>query len=273
MQLKTGDSRAAPSSVYHIGSAGWSIPTARAADFSGDGTHLERYARRLSAVEINSCFYRSHRPETYARWASHVPSHFRFAVKAPKQITHEQRLRGCSALVERFAAETASLGEQLGPWLIQLPPSLTFDDQQAGTFLETLRRYYSGDVAWEPRHETWFTPAAERLLTAYRVARVAADPAVTPAAVEPGGWPGLVYYRLHGSPRKYYSAYSDDDVSTLASKLVHDAAVSRTTWCIFDNTALGAALENALQMADRLNAAALVASSGRSGERGALASW
>ncbi|HWP34406.1 MAG TPA: DUF72 domain-containing protein, partial [Thermodesulfobacteriota bacterium] len=57
-----------------VGCAGWAIPRAAAGAFPGPGSHLERYARVLPAVEINSSFYRSHRPRTYARWAASVPA-------------------------------------------------------------------------------------------------------------------------------------------------------------------------------------------------------
>ena len=82
-------------------------------------------------------------------------------------------------------------------------------------------------------------------MVAYRIARVAADPAVTTS--EPGGWNGLVYYRLHGSPQMYYSSYSDVYLETVAKTL---SAAQRTAavWCIFDNTAVGAATMNALDL-------------------------
>ena len=81
-----------------IGCAGWTIPTEHSAVFGGEGTHLQRYASRFSCVEINSSFYRPHRTTTYARWAASVPDNFRFSVKLPKTITHEQRLQGCAVL-------------------------------------------------------------------------------------------------------------------------------------------------------------------------------
>ena len=56
-----------------IGCAGWSLPRAEQADFSGGGSHLERYASRFDAVEINSSFHRPHRPATYARWSAAFP--------------------------------------------------------------------------------------------------------------------------------------------------------------------------------------------------------
>ena len=74
-----------------IGTAGWTVPKAVAHAFPGEGGHLARYAGRLDAVEINSSFYRPHRPATYARWAECVPKDFRFAVKVPRLVTHELR--------------------------------------------------------------------------------------------------------------------------------------------------------------------------------------
>ena len=158
----------------HIGTAGWSLPRATADAFPGAGTHLERYARVLTCAEINSSFYRSHRPEVYARWAGQTP-------------------------------------------------------------------------------RSWFAPAADRLLVAARVGRVAADPARLDAAALPGGWLGpegngagaVVYYRWHGSPRTYWSTYSADWLLARAAELRRWPAHA-DCWCIFDNTASGAAASNAL---------------------------
>jgi uncharacterized protein YecE (DUF72 family) len=79
-----------------------------------------------------------------------------------------------------------------------------------------------------------------------RIARVAADPARVPSAAEPGGYDRIVYYRLHGSPRVYYSAYSPEVLADVARWLDEKAAQGIVTWCIFDNTALGAATADAL---------------------------
>lgn len=172
----------------------------------------------------------------------------------PRTITHERRLAGATELLDRFLTEAGALGHRLGPLLVQLPPSLAFTAAIAGRFLEALRERYTGSVACEPRHASWFRPAADRLLADFRVARVAADPAVVPAAAEPGGWDGLVYYRLHGTPQVYYSAYPPAYLDELAARLV-DASARASVWCIFDNTALGAATANALDLLQRLRRA------------------
>ena len=242
----------------YVGCAGWSIPKEHSPGFPdpASGTHLERYARRLPAVEINSSFYRAHRPATYARWAASVPDTFRFAVKVPRQITHLRRLADPSELLDAFLAEAGALDVKLGPLLVQLPPGLPFDSGAAPAFFAALRERFVGSVVCEPRHPSWFVPDVERVLADFKVARVAADPAPVPEAAHPSGWEGLVYHRLHGSPRIYHSEYAAAYLENLATKLAASAAAGVATWCIFDNTALGAATANALFVMERLSAPA-----------------
>jgi uncharacterized protein YecE (DUF72 family) len=229
-----------PARVF-VGTAGWSIPRASGDRCAGGGTHLQRYARVFRGAEINSSFYRPHAPSTYAKWAASTPADFRFAVKLPKQITHEQKLRQARAPLERFLDESAGLGRKRGPILVQLPPSLEFDARVVGRFFALLRSLHRGRIVCEPRHPSWFG-AADALLARYEVARVAADPPPAPGADVPGGWTGLTYFRLHGSPRKYWSSYSTGKLEEVAAAMQQG---SGETWCVFDNTASGAALENA----------------------------
>jgi uncharacterized protein YecE (DUF72 family) len=230
-----------------IGTAGWTIPRESAPRFARVGTHLQRYAGELSCTEINSSFYRPHAFGTYAKWSAATPPPFQFAVKMPRVITHEQKLRRPRLPLERFLAETNGLGAKRGPILVQLPPSHAFDARVVARFFDHFRARYEGSVVCEPRHPSWFTAAADRLLQQYKVARVAADPALAKGAGVPGGWCGLSYFRLHGSPRTYWSRYCADYIETLARAL-QAAAASADAWCVFDNTAAGAAVENALEL-------------------------
>ncbi len=230
-----------------IGTAGWSIPRASAHRFAASGTHLQRYSSTLRCVEINSCFYRSHARATYTRWAAEARPAFQFAVKLPRTITHEQELRRARVPLERFLEETGGLGGKLGPILVQLPPALAFDTRVAGRFLDCFRARYAGPIVCEPRHPTWFAAAADRLLDNHRVARVAADPGRGPGDGTPGGWRGISYFRLHGSPRTYWSRYDTAFIERLARELLAMSA-SGDVWCVFDNTAAGAAIENALEL-------------------------
>ena len=239
-------------SRYRIGCAGWSLSSPVQHLFPSNGSHLQRYAARFRATEINSSFYRPHLPATYVRWAASVPAEFRFSVKLPKAITHEQHLVAADTLLEVFLSEATGLGEKLGCLLVQLPPKLAYDATIAESFFSDLRAQHAGPVALEPRHPSWFTGGVEARLRAHRIARVAADPALAPSAAEPAGWPEMVYVRLHGSPRMYYSAYDEPYLDRLAERLRKAAADAQEVWCIFDNTAYGAAIPNAVGLMERL---------------------
>jgi uncharacterized protein YecE (DUF72 family) len=231
--------------VIHVGSAGWNIPRIHKSRFPDTGSQLQRYAARLNAAEINTSFYRPHALATYERWAAAVPPDFRFAVKIPKVITHERGLTRAREPLERFLEEIAGLGTRLGPLLVQLPPSHAFDSRRAGRFFELLRARHEGPVVCEPRHATWTSRQADALMLKLRVARVAADPPRAEGLQVPAGWPGVVYYRWHGSPRPYFSPYSMEQLRALAVKL---SECGCDAWCVFDNTGSGAAAGNALDL-------------------------
>ena len=255
-------SRRKPSSPAHeadplsnatvlLGCAGWSLSSAVAAEFPENGSHLERYAKVFSAVEINSSFYRPHRPATYARWRESVPEDFRFSAKLPRSITHEQGLKDVDALLAAFLAEVGELGKKLGCLLVQLPPSLAFDALAAQAFFALLRSGTRSALACEARHASWFSDAAAALLSEHGVASVQADPRPVSQA-RPQGDADLAYLRLHGSPKVYYSAYEDENLAEIASTIACRRQARKTVWCIFDNTAQGHAVPNALRLMQML---------------------
>ncbi len=170
-----------------------------------------------------------------------------FAVKIPRSITHELKLRNARAPFVAFLGQTEGLAEKRGPLLLQLPPSLAFEASVVTSFLDLVRTEYDGVIVCEPRHATWFSPPVASLLDQYRISRVAASPPPVPAAVVPAGWPGVAYFRLHGSPRTYWSKYDENYVATLV-ETVCSVATAEQVWCVFDNTASGAAIENAWEL-------------------------
>ena len=234
-----------------VGTAGWSIPRAAAFRFDSPGTHLQRYSRGLDCAEINSSFYRPHAATTYAKWRDSTPPHFRFAVKIPRTITHELKLQEAQEPFITFLAQTDGLAEKRGPLLLQLPPSLSFDGAAVTAFLDSVRRVYGGPIVCEPRHATWFSPLVTSLLERYDISRVAADPPPVPDAMAPAGWPRVAYFRLHGSPRTYWSRYDERAITTLADTIARISDAEQV-WCVFDNTASGAAIENACELRERL---------------------
>lgn len=224
-----------------------------AAWFDQPGAHLARYSRRFRCAEINSSFHRPHAATTYAKWRDSTPADFRFAVKVPRSITHDLALQDAREPLVTFLGQVEGLGEKRGPLLVQLPPSLALDVGVVTRFLELLRELDEGPVVCEPRHATWFSQGASALLARYGVSRVAADPPPVPEAALGGGDPRIGYWRLHGSPRKYWSRYDEGAIARLAATLRRNT-IAKDVWCVFDNTASGAALENARELQERVAA-------------------
>ena len=231
-----------------IGTAGWAIPAINSPSFPQAGTALQRYAITLPCVEVNSCFYKPHRRSTWERWAASVPDGFRFAAKIPKEISHGRRLVDATDRLDQFLNEAGGLGGKLAILLLQLPPSFVFDAGVIAGFLGAVSDRSEAQIVCEPRHASWFSPGADALLAERQVARVAADPAKVQEAGLPGGWRGLTYLRLHGSPVMYRSAYGKERLRSYANAIAVDLAAGRQTWCMFDNTASSAALGDALQL-------------------------
>ena len=204
-----------------VGTAGWSIPHA------------------------------SRTPGRHTRNGATAPLRIWLAVKMPRTITHERKLQEARYPFVTFLAQTDGLAEKRGPILLQLPPSLSFDPSVVTRFLDEVRKVYKGTMVCEPRHATWFSSAVASLLGQYEITRVAADPPPVPEATAPAGWPHVAYFRLHGSPRKYWSRYDENDIATL-EMTVRSIATAEEVWCVFDNTASGAAIENACELRERL---------------------
>jgi uncharacterized protein YecE (DUF72 family) len=226
-----------------IGTAGWSVPKHHSVNSLPQQTHLIRYSQVFNCAEINSSFYRSHRLSTWAKWADSVPEDFRFSVKAPRAITHEANLACTPVQLQIFFSEARTLARKLGPILFQLPPRSVFNPIIAKGFFTMLRDLHQGFVVLEPRNSSWFTADASQLLEDFQIARAASDPARVPEAAQSGGWSGLIYCRLHGSPRIYYSAYPESYLQTLAATIASHS--EKELWCVFDNTAAGAAFPDA----------------------------
>jgi uncharacterized protein YecE (DUF72 family) len=117
------------------------------------GEMLRYYAGHFSTVEINNTFYRMPAESMLTQWVQQVPDGFCFTLKAPRRITHEQRLRESESNVAEFLRRAGALGEKLGALLFQLPPYLKKDLPRLTDFLALLP---SGkEVAFEFRNDSW----------------------------------------------------------------------------------------------------------------------
>jgi uncharacterized protein YecE (DUF72 family) len=123
---------------------------------------LAYYGQRIATVEINLTFRRRVAKTTFEKWAESTPAHFRFALKAPFEITHGKKLRGVEKATQEFIEDASALGERLGPILFQLPPSLKIDPVLLTEFLAMIRG--STMSAFEFRHASWLDDSIFQIL-------------------------------------------------------------------------------------------------------------
>src|SRR5260370_33950724 len=135
-----------------------------------DKEMLSFYAKQFPTVEINHSFYRMPTENVLLQWAQTVPEGFRFALKANQQITHIQRLRNCETTLKRFLEDASVLNDvdDLGPILVQLPPTFKFDRPLLEDFLSL--RPPAFHFAFEVRHPSWYTEETYTVLRQHETA-------------------------------------------------------------------------------------------------------
>jgi uncharacterized protein YecE (DUF72 family) len=159
-----------------VGTSGFQYPEWKGAFYPetlSTAKMLPFYAARFPTTEINYSFYRIPSEKTLTNWSTATPQQFRFALKAPQEITHTRKLRDCSDVLDRFCAVLKSLGEKLGPVLFQLPPFLRNDTALLEDFLLMLPAGLRS--AFEFRHASWFNDATFAALKAKKAALCIAD--------------------------------------------------------------------------------------------------
>jgi uncharacterized protein YecE (DUF72 family) len=173
---------------------------------------LAWYAARLPTVEINHSFYRMPQASVLENWAGSTPEGFRFAIKAPRRITHLARLKPETAAepLEYLYRALAALGAKRGPVLFQLPPLMKKDLPRLREFLRLLPEGHR--AAFEFRNDTWY---ADEVYDALK----GAGAALCVSEREDGAQPPLVETAPWGYVRLRLEAYSDDDLQRWAGRL------------------------------------------------------
>ena len=224
-------------SKIHIGISGWTFDGWRE-NFYPAGLRtkdeLSFASRKVTSIEVNGTFHSLFRPANFQSWYEQTPADFVFALKGPKYITHERRLKDFETPLSNFLASgILALGEKLGPILWQFPPNLPFTEERFGPFMAALpkdmataARLGTGHSTWlegrtyltptenlpmrhaiEGRHPSFKSPEFISLARRHGIAVVFGDTA--------GRWPYMedvtsdfIYLRMHGDETKYPDGYT-----------------------------------------------------------------
>lgn len=205
---------------------------------------LSLYSKTLNAVEINSTFYRKPTSKTLTKWHDETPDDFRFFIKIPKAITHQNRLENSKDEIVLFCNHIQnSLKDKLSGFLYQLPPSFTNTVENTERIINNLDSRFLNVI--EFRHSSWWQKEIFDLLKQYDI--------VFSGVSFPGNLPEdliinhpeILYYRLHGKPVLYKSEYSNDFMDALAEKIKN---TTQTSFIFFNNTWGTAAIKNSLYL-------------------------
>lgn len=239
-------SSSAVSGSIHIGTSGWSYKHWRL-KFYPQGVkpveYLAYYARYFNTTEINTSFYHLPRPQTVVHWAETVRKTFRFCPKISRYITHIKKLHDPEQTLPKFFDIFDPEIKRMGPVLIQLPPSLSFDPATAEHFYAALKKYGGYRFALEPRHDSWLSDESIALLKKYRIAYVIAESGGKRTYME-CITARHIYVRFHG-PAGFDSSYSEEFLLAFAQKMLQWKNAGHAVWAFFNNDGSAYAVYNA----------------------------
>lgn len=198
------------------------------------------YANVFDTVELNAPFYRWPKPATVRRWKRDAPPRFVYSVKVNRQITHDRRMVRTKALVQAYCEIAGVLGEKMGCFLFQFPPSYRYTVARLRSIVTQLDPAYRNAV--EFRHRSWWRDSVYDALARRGIAFCAVSAPRLPDTIPPGQ--RVLYVRLSGKTRWYRHDYSPAELAEWARKI--EAAGAEEAWIYFNNDCEGHAVKNAL---------------------------
>lgn len=228
-----------------IGTSGWSYDD-WVGDFYPEGTEkidmLNYYIGEFNSVEINATFYRLPFENMIKGWNNKASNGFQYAVKAPRQVTHYDKLDADDEYLSDFFSRIKALGDHLGPVLWQLPPSLEKDVDLLKDFFEKIDTSELKH-ALEFRDESWLEDEVFAELESRGVASVSVSSNSMPVDFTDTG--DFVYYRFHGLSDNHRYNYSKKELDEWAERCAEALNAGKEAYVFFNNTASGDAPMNA----------------------------
>ena len=228
-----------------IGTSGYNYPEWKGSFYPAAlpaAKMLPFYAARFSTVEINYTFYRMPNERLVGGWAAQTPSPYKLTLKAPRRITHDNRLKNCGELVKTFCNVAGTLGEKLGALLFQLPPSCRRDLALLDAFLDELPP--KAVAAFEFRHASWLDDDVFERLARRNLALCIADSEKmsTPVRITAN----YAYFRLRDE------GYTADDIKRWSDTVARETGSCRDVFVYFKHEEQGKGPELAKLMMGHL---------------------
>lgn len=242
----------------YIGTSGWSYDDWQERFYPADIRKKDwfgYFAQNFSTVELNATYYRLFPAATFEGWKKKAPKNFTYAVKMWGLVTHRKRLKDVTEQTQTVLERAALLDRNLGPILIQLPPSFHRDDQRLADYIEVLKeaRQKIGkrfQIAFEFRHPSWMEEAVFSMLGRSNFALCLPDGSKL-------GCPKIAtsyftYVRFHGREAKYQTIYSQAMLAEWAVWMKQRLNDGINVYAYFNNDYHAHAVTNAKQIRQML---------------------
>lgn len=231
-----------------IGTSGWQYADWRGRFYPeglAQARWLEHYADRFRTVEVNNAFYRLPEVYTFEAWKDRTPEDFVVTVKASRYLTHIRRLKDPAEPVHRLMSRADHLGTKLGPVLLQLPANFGID---LDALAETLDRFPHGTrIAFEPRHDSWYTDETADLLARHQAAFCLSDiPGRRAPRWRTTDWG---YLRMHQGRAAPAPCYGRTALRSWAERLADLWSPAEDIYVYFNNDGGGCAVRDAHRFA------------------------
>ncbi|MEM5815099.1 MAG: DUF72 domain-containing protein [Candidatus Aenigmatarchaeota archaeon] len=230
----------------YIGTSGWQYYHWKGKFYPEDlpsKDFLKFYSKYFNTVEVNTSFYHFTKKSTFEKWQKEVNKNFLFSIKLHRLFTHFRKLK-LNKDDKRILKETIEtykvLEKNLGPILIQLPPSLKKDLKVLEKFLKNFKNL---KLAIEFRHKSWLDKETYNFLKKKKVTFVISDSPRWPTDIVKTT--DFVYIRFHGKPKLFASKYEKEELQRYAKEI--KKLKPKILFAYFNNDAEGYAVEDALE--------------------------
>ena len=233
----------------YIGCSGWVYKDWKGTFYPSslsEKNWLSYYSNIFETVEINSSFYHMPSESTLKSWYHKVPSHFKYAIKASRVITHLKRFKETRELIKIFYGFKDILSEKLEYFLFQLPPTYFYTPEALDRLISSLDPRYKNVI--EFRHDSWWQEEVFKIFERQDILFCSVKGLNLPDSLILMN--GKFYVRLHGesSPNYFFYRYSRSELSGIVQTLQAVRERLKEGWIYFNNDAHGNAPANAREL-------------------------
>jgi uncharacterized protein YecE (DUF72 family) len=226
----------------HVGCSGWYYWHWNGRFYARDlprNKWFSFYQTQFQTVELNAPFYSWPTVASVKTWLRQAEEEFIYTVKVCELITHIKRFEGTEGLIQDFYYIADLLGNRMGCFLFQLPPSVRYSPRTLDLILCQLDPSRRNVV--EFRHKSWWE---EDVFEKFKAAGITfcstSGPRLPDDLIKTTD---DIYVRFHGTSQWYRHDYSDDELEHWADRIRRSGA--KRVWAYFNNDRDANATKNA----------------------------